>query len=69
MDTPSRKDDIFGSIGAAVLLIGTATGSAKAMVILSGTVLVLMLVFGRKPQWPIRGNDIRGTGHDADADH
>ena len=48
MDTPLRKDDIFGSLGAAVLLIGTATGSAKAMLILSGTVLVLMLVFGRK---------------------
>jgi len=48
MDTRSRIDDIFGSLGAAVLVIGTATGSAKAMLVLSGTVLALMLIFGRK---------------------
>jgi len=47
MDTPSRKDDVFGSLGALVLLIGTATGSAKAIMILSGIVLVLMVLIGR----------------------
>jgi hypothetical protein len=47
MDTHSRKDDVFGSLGALVLLIGTATGSAKAIMILSGIVLVLMVLIGR----------------------
>ena len=47
MDTHSRKDDVFGSLSALVLLIGTATGSAKAIMILSGIVLVLMVLIGR----------------------
>lgn len=47
METTSRKNDILGALGTAVLLIGTATGSAKVMFILSGIVLVLMLLFGR----------------------
>jgi len=55
MDTPSRKDDIFASLGAAVLLIGTATGSSKALLILSGASLVLMLVFGLNRKRVTRG--------------
>lgn len=47
MENSSRRDDLLGVIATAVLLIGTATGSAKAMLILSGTVLVLVLLFGR----------------------
>ena len=40
----SRKDDIFASVGVAVLLIGTATGSAIAMFVLSAITLALMVV-------------------------
>lgn len=46
MANTSRKDDVIGALGIAVLLIGTATGNAKAMFLLSGIVLVLLLLFG-----------------------
>ena len=46
MENNSRKDDLLGVLATAVLLIGTATGSAKAMFLLSGIVLVLLLLRG-----------------------
>ncbi|MHC4538148.1 MAG: hypothetical protein ACYTEK_12015 [Planctomycetota bacterium] len=48
MPADLRRDDLFGVIGVSVLLIGTATGNAYAMLILSVATLVLMAVFGRK---------------------
>ena len=48
MSTESRRDDIFGAIAVIVLLIGTATGNAYALLGLSVTALGLMVVFGRK---------------------
>lgn len=47
MENTSHKNGILGALGTAVLLIGTATGSAKAMFFISGIVLVLMLLLGR----------------------
>jgi hypothetical protein len=47
MENTSRRDDVLGALGTAVLLIGTATGSAMALFLLSGIVLILLLLFGR----------------------
>ena len=48
MDTASRRDDMLGAIGVIVLLIGTATGNAYAMLGLSVTALSLLTVFHRR---------------------
>ena len=48
MPTESRKNDLFGAIAVIVLLVGTATGNAYALLGLSVAALVLMVVFGRK---------------------
>ena len=48
MSSESRRDDLFGAIAVCVLLIGTATSNALAMVGISVVALVLMTVIGRK---------------------
>ena len=48
MAASSRKDDLFTSLSVVILLIGTATGSAKAMIVISAIALALMVVFNRK---------------------
>jgi hypothetical protein len=48
MPTTSRTDDILGAFAVAVLLIGTATGNAYAMLGLSVLALLLMVVFCRR---------------------
>ena len=48
MSNESRKDDLFGAIAVCVLLIGTATGSALAMLVMSVVALVAMTLYGRK---------------------
>jgi hypothetical protein len=48
MSIESRRDDLFGAIAVCVLLIGTATGNALAMALISAAALVVMAVFGRK---------------------
>ena len=48
MAASSRKDDLFATLAVVILLIGTATGSAKAMIVMSSIALALMVVFNRK---------------------
>ncbi len=48
MPTDSRKDDLLGAMAVIVLLIGTATGNAYAMLGMSVAALVLMAVFCRR---------------------
>ena len=48
MPTESRKDDLLGAMFVIVLLIGTATGNALALLGMSVAALILMGVFGRK---------------------
>lgn len=48
MSNESRRDDLFGAIAVCALLIGTATGNALAMVVISVAALVVMMVHGRK---------------------
>lgn len=48
MTTTSRRDDVLGAIGVIILLIGTATGSASAMLIMSVAALTLLAVFYRR---------------------
>ncbi len=48
MPTDSRNDDLLGAIAVIVLLIGTATGNAYAMLGMSVASLVLMAVFCRR---------------------
>ncbi len=48
MPTDSRSDDLLGAIAVSVLLIGTATGNAYAMLGMSVASLVLMAVFCRR---------------------
>ena len=48
MPTGSRRDDWLGAIAVIVLLIGTATGNAYAMLGMSAAALVLMTVFCRQ---------------------
>ena len=45
---PQRDGLLFGAIGISVLLIGTATGNAYAMLGMSAVALVLLAIFGRK---------------------
>jgi hypothetical protein len=47
MPTDSRRDDILGAI-AAIVLIGTATGSAYVMLGMSVTALILLALFYRQ---------------------
>ena len=44
----SRKDDLFASLAVVMLLIGTATGSAIAMILISVIAMALMVVFNHK---------------------
>jgi hypothetical protein len=48
MATGSRRDDVLGAIGVIILLIGTATGNAYAMLGMSVTALALLAVFCRR---------------------
>jgi hypothetical protein len=48
MATGSRRDDVLGVIGVIILLIGTATGNAYAMLGMSVTALILLAVFCRR---------------------
>jgi hypothetical protein len=48
LDELTRKDDLFAAMAVILLLIGTATGSAKAMLIMSTVLLLLMVVLYRK---------------------
>lgn len=48
MATGSRRDDLLGVIGVIILLIGTATGNAYAMLAMSVTALILLAVFYRR---------------------
>ena len=43
----SCKNAVFAALAAAILLIGTATGSATAMFAISAIALALMMVFCR----------------------
>jgi hypothetical protein len=44
----SSKDEMFSALAVAILLIGTATGSAIAIFVMSTITLSLMAVFYRK---------------------
>ena len=48
MPAASRKDDLLGAIAVIVLLIGTATGNAYAMLGMSVAALVLIALFCRR---------------------
>lgn len=48
MHTNSRQDDLLGVIAVIVLLIGTASGNAYALLGMSVASLVLMAVLGRR---------------------
>ena len=48
MATASRRDDLLGVIAVVVLLIGTATGNAHAMLGMSVAALFLIGVFCRR---------------------
>jgi hypothetical protein len=48
MPTNSRRDDILGAIAVIVLIIGTATGNAYAILGMSVTALILLAVFYRR---------------------
>jgi hypothetical protein len=48
METDSRRDDVVGAIGVIIVIIGTATGNAYAMLGLSVTALALLTVFYRQ---------------------
>jgi hypothetical protein len=48
MSTDSRRDDILAAIAVIILLIGTATGSAYAILGMSVTALVLLPLFYRR---------------------
>jgi hypothetical protein len=48
LDELTRKDDLFAAMAVILLLIGTATGSANAMLIMSTVLLLLMVVLYRK---------------------
>lgn len=48
MATGSRRDDVIGAIGVIILLIGTATGNAFAMLVMSVTALILLTVIYRR---------------------
>lgn len=48
MPVDSRKDDLLGATAVIVLLIGTATGNAYAMLGMSVVSLVLIAVFCRQ---------------------
>jgi hypothetical protein len=46
--TDSRKDSIAAAIGVLVLLIGTATGNAYAMLAMSVVALAVMVILYRR---------------------
>ena len=48
MVTGSRRDDVLGAIGVIILLIGTASGNAYAMLGMSVTAIILLAVFSRR---------------------
>jgi predicted membrane-bound mannosyltransferase len=47
MNIASHKDELFSALSVVLLLIGTATGSARAMLAMSAISLTLMAVFYR----------------------
>ena len=47
-----RRDDIPGAIALIVLLIGTATGNAYALLALSVAALALLAAYYRRRAWP-----------------
>ena len=48
MSKESRRNDLLGAIAVVVLLIGTATGNAFAMLGMSMAALALIAMFYRK---------------------
>lgn len=48
MSAGSRRDDIVGAIAVIVLLIGTATGNAFALLAMSVAALILLTAFYRR---------------------
>jgi len=48
MPPDSQRDDIVGTIGVMVVLIGTATGNAYVMLGLSVTAFLALTVFYRR---------------------
>lgn len=54
MPTESRRDDLFGAIAIIVLLIGTATGNAYALLGMSVAALVLIRVMNTQARTTIR---------------
>ena len=48
MSTDSRRDDIVGAVAVLILLIGTATGNAYALLGMSVTASVLLALFYRR---------------------
>ena len=51
MPTGSRRDDLLGAIAVIVLLIGTATGNAYALLAMSVTALILLTAVYRRQVW------------------
>jgi hypothetical protein len=48
MTSESRKDDLIGAVAVIVLLIGTSTGNAYAMLGMSVATLFLIAMFRQK---------------------
>lgn len=46
--TDSRKDSIVAAVGVLVLLIGTATGNAYVMLVMSVVALAVMVILYRR---------------------
>ena len=46
-ETNHKRDNLFAAIAVAALLIGTATGNAVVMMVLSAVVLLIGLLFFR----------------------
>jgi len=48
MGLPERRDDLSAAVAVAILLLGTATGSANAILVMSTIMLALMVVLYRE---------------------
>jgi hypothetical protein len=55
MSNESRRDDLCNAIAVLTFLIGAATSSAVAMLVISAAALAGMQVFGRRRlmSWPL----------------
>lgn len=51
MPLDTRRDDLLGAIAVIVLLIGTATGNAYALLAMSVTAFILLTAFYRRRVW------------------